>query len=45
MKYAHLNLRWAIVAAAASASLAVGVHAGAAAPDGPAFDAVFKPVR
>ena len=41
MNRAHL----AIVAAAASASLAVGVHSGAAAPDGPAFDAVFKPVR
>jgi hypothetical protein len=41
VKPAHL----AIVAAAAVASLAVGVHAGLAAQDGPGFDAVFKPVR
>jgi hypothetical protein len=36
--------RLSIIAAAAAASLAVGVHAGAS-QEAPAFDAVFKPVR
>ncbi len=37
--------RLSIVACAAVASLAVGVHAGLAQSPSPAFDAVFKPVR
>lgn len=37
--------RLVIVAAAAAASLAVGVHAGLAQSPSPAFDATFKPLR